>query len=500
MLRLLLRVPSLHRSGRAQESVEHHRQLDRRHRPGGPAGCTLEQRALAPHVVPVRIGVAASLDLECERRALLDHLGQPCVEVVDAVPDLLDAPGRCRLWRWSRLLLRIGRSDELEAAKLVHERAEVLEAQALVAVGPRVGRIGMDLDDQAVGADGGARQGHRRNERSVAGAVAGVDHDRQVRPGAEDRHGRQVERVAGRGLEGADAALAQDHVRVAGRQDVLGRQQPLLDRRAQAALEEDRPAALPDGLEQHEVRHVARADLEDVDVLLEDRHVGRVDHLADDGQAERVVCLVQELEGGQAEALERVRRGARLEGAAAQDAGALALDGAGRLHELLARLDRARAGHHHELLAEAQLHAVDPHPGPLRLVLRARELVGRADPDDLLDARQRAEVRDTLDVAADDADHGPLLAHAEERLEPVLLDGASDPVDLLVRRRRTHHHDHRFLPRLSLPAPIRIGETKNAGAFASCVCGHECLRRRDLLACLVPASRKTTAVSLDGGA
>ena len=234
--------------------------------------------------MPVGVGVAASLHLEGEGRALLDHLRQPRVEVVDAVPDLLDAPGRRRLWRRRRL--RIGRSDELEAAELVHERAELLEAQALVAVGPRVGRIGMDLDDQAVGADGGARQGHRRNERSVAGAVAGVDDDRQVRPGAEDGHRREVERVAGRGLEGADAALAQDHVRVAGRQDVLGGQQPLLDRRGQAALEQHRPAALPDRLEQHEVLHVAGADLEDVDVLLEDRDIGRVDDLADDRQAD----------------------------------------------------------------------------------------------------------------------------------------------------------------------------------------------------------------------
>ena len=131
----------------------------------------------------------------------------------------------------------------------------------------------MDLDDQAVGADGGARQGHRRNEGPMPGAVARVDDDRQVRPGAQDGHRREVERVARRGLEGADAALAQDDVRVAGGEDVLGRQQPLLDRRAQAALEEDRALALADRLEQDEVRHVAGADLDDVDVLVEGRHV-----------------------------------------------------------------------------------------------------------------------------------------------------------------------------------------------------------------------------------
>ena len=208
--------------------------------------------------------------------------------------------------------------------------------------------------------------------------------------------------------------------------------------------------------------------------------------------------LVQELERRQAESLEGVGRGARLEGAAAQDAGTLALDPSGRLHQLLARLDRARPGHDDELLAEPELHPVDTHPRAFDLVLGAGQLVGRADPDHLLDAVEGAEVGDALEVAADDADHGALLAHADERLEAVLLDGPSDPVDLVLRRRRTHHHDHRSC--LSLTAPIRIGETKNAGAFASCVCGHECLRRRDLLACLVPASRKTTSVTLDGGA
>ena len=82
----------------------------------------------------------------------------------------------------------------------------------------------MDLDDQAVSADGGARQGHRRNEGLMPSAVARVDDDRQVRPGAQHRHRREIERVARRSLEGADAALAQDDVRVAGRENVLGRQ------------------------------------------------------------------------------------------------------------------------------------------------------------------------------------------------------------------------------------------------------------------------------------
>ena len=51
------------------------------------------------HVVAVVVGVAAPLHLEGERGALLDELRQPRVDVVDPAPDLLDAPGRRRLWR-----------------------------------------------------------------------------------------------------------------------------------------------------------------------------------------------------------------------------------------------------------------------------------------------------------------------------------------------------------------------------------------------------------------
>ena len=101
--------------------------------------------------------------------------------------------------------------------------------------------------------------------------------------------------------------------------------------------------------------------------------------------------------------------------------------------------------------SEADLDRPDPDPGALARVLDARQLVRGADPDDLVDAGQRAEVADALDVA-DDADHGALLADRQERLEAVLLDASLDPVDLLLRRRWTHHHDH---PIAASPIPPR---------------------------------------------
>ena len=70
------------------------------------------------------------------------------------------------------------------------------------------------------------------------------------------------------GLEGADAALAEDDLVVALREDVLGGEQPLLHRRRHAALEQDRLAQPADLGEQGEVLHVAGADLEHVGHLV----------------------------------------------------------------------------------------------------------------------------------------------------------------------------------------------------------------------------------------
>ena len=68
----------------------------------------------------------------------------------------------------------------------------------------------------------------------VARAVAGIDHDRQVRLVVQVGHGRQRQREAGVVLERADAPLAEHHVRVAFVQDVFGGQQQLFDRGARA--------------------------------------------------------------------------------------------------------------------------------------------------------------------------------------------------------------------------------------------------------------------------
>jgi hypothetical protein len=79
--------------------------------------------------------------------------------------------------------------------------------------------------------------------------------------------------------------------------------------------------------------------------------VARVHHLGDDRQARPRLGFGEQAQPLLAEPLERVGRGARLEGTAAEHRGAgIAHSGRGFQH-LLARLDRARPGDHREMRA-----------------------------------------------------------------------------------------------------------------------------------------------------
>ena len=76
--------------------------------------------------------------------------------------------------------------------------------------------------------------------------------------------------------------------------------------------------------QQVEVLHVARADLQDVRVLGEQRDLRLVHHFADHQQTVAVGRFAQQFQAFFAQALEAVGRTARLERAAANDLGAAA--------------------------------------------------------------------------------------------------------------------------------------------------------------------------------
>ena len=98
----------------------------------------------------------------------------------------------------------------------------------------------------------------------------------------------------------------------------------------QAALEQHGPSHASELGEQREVLHVARADLQHVGVLGDEIDLPRVHHLGDDRQAGLGAHLGEDLERVGAQALERVRRRARLERAAAKHRRAGVAHGGGR--------------------------------------------------------------------------------------------------------------------------------------------------------------------------
>ena len=183
--------------------------------------------------------------------------------------------------------------------------------------------------------------GSTRSRRPAA--CDGIDDHRQVRLVLEHRNRAEVERVPGRRLEGLDPALAEDDPVVALLGHVLGGHQQLLDRGRDPALEQHRLLGAPDLGQQQEVLAVARADLD---------HVRRLDHLLDVARVHQLghdradpslaFASVSSSSASMPEALERVRRGARLERSAAEHRRARGGDDARRLERLLAAARRGK--------------------------------------------------------------------------------------------------------------------------------------------------------------
>src|SRR6266849_1078098 len=151
-------------------------------------------------------------------------------------------------------------------AELGHELGEVSGLEGLRAIGKSVVGVVVDFDEQAVGAGGYGGAGHGRNFVAAPGTVGGVGEHGEMRKFFDYGDGGDVERVARVGLEGTDAALADNDVVIAAGEDVLGAEQQLFHGGGHAALEEDRLADFAECAEEIIILHIARADLEDVHV------------------------------------------------------------------------------------------------------------------------------------------------------------------------------------------------------------------------------------------
>ena len=270
-----------------------------------------------------------------------------------------------------------------------------------------------------------------------------IDDDRQVRALLHVGHGVEIERVAGRGLEGADAALAQDHLIVAGGEDIFRREQQLLDLRGEAALQQDRLVGPPDGAQQREILHVARADLQRVGMGRDDVDIGGVHNLGHDRHGQLVRHLAQQLEPLGPVAAEAIGAGARLVRPGAKHLRPRRPDGAGAVEQLLAGFDRAGAGdHRHRAAAEGD--AADRDDRVVRMEVARDKLVGGKDRLHRFDVRVAVE-RELGEhpFVAERAEHHALGPRHVERLEAGGRNAVEQPLGGLGGGVRLEDDDHR---------------------------------------------------------
>ena len=103
-------------------------------------------------------------------------------------------------------------------------------------------------------------------------------------------------------------------------------------------------------LQQFEVLHITRADLDHID-LVKVFQLGKVHDFRHDRQSGGLLCLNQQADALRAESLEGIRRGARFESAAAQHTGARFCHGIRHIADLLLCLNRAGARNAQEIAA-----------------------------------------------------------------------------------------------------------------------------------------------------
>ena len=331
--------------------------------------------------------------------------------------------------------------------EVLHHAGELAEFEGLCPVGDGFFRSGMGLDDESISADGDAGFGDGRNETAFAGGMAGIENDGQVGKLVEDGDRGNVAGVARGGLEGADAAFAEDDVGIAVSGDVLGGHEQFLDGAAEATLEKNGAAAFAEGFEEHEVLHIARADLHHVGVLGDEVNVAVSHHLGDDGEAGGFLGFLEELETFLFESLKIVGRGARLEGAAAEEFRARFGHRIGGAHDLFLAFDRTRAGNDDKFVA-ADFRAVHADARFALTKFLGNEFVGSGDADDVVDLRESFDGFETgSDVAyTNNADDDTFLAFDGMDLVSEMLDDGGDRVDFFACGVELHGDDHlRFL-------------------------------------------------------
>ena len=206
----------------------------------------------------------------------------------------------------------------------------------------------MHFNYKTVRSDSGRRDGDRVDHPRMPRGVRRIDNDRKMGKSVQKRNYAEIERISQGGLKRPDAALAENHVRIARGDDVFGAHQKFLNRRRHSSLQEDRLLGVcSDLLEKVEVLHVSRANLDDVDII-EAFDILEIHKLGDDRKPGFFLRCIKKSYSFFSKPLERIGRSARLERAAPKHRGARLLDGLGAADYLLFGLYRTGPRNHRE--------------------------------------------------------------------------------------------------------------------------------------------------------
>ncbi len=180
-------------------------------------------------------------------------------------------------------------------------------------------------------------------------------------------------------------------------------------------------------------------------MLGDDIDLARFHDLSDGRQACLLARLREEAQGLNAEPLEGIGAGSRLEGAAPQDRRACAGDAAGGLEHHLPALDGARPGHDGEV-AVAHSGAQHLDHGVLGVRLARGQLERAGDRRHRLDAGHHGQFAHEKvphrSHIAQDRDHDPLGAVVVMGRQVVRAEVVAYVRGFLLRRAHRHHDDH----------------------------------------------------------
>jgi len=336
--------------------------------------------------------------------------------------------------------------DGGDLAHIVGEGEELFGKNGLHAVGESFIGFVVDFDEQAVGADGHRCARERQNFVAFAGAVAGVNENRKVAALFDGRDDGEVERIAGKIGESADATFAEHDVVIAFGEDVFGGHEEFVKRGGHTALEEDGFFGAAGALEKRKVLHVARADLNDVGILFDKIERFVVNRFGDDAEAVRGADFGEDFEAVLAESLKAIRGSPWFVSAAAEESRAGFFDAFCNGHALRFGFDGARASDKSDVFAadeDVTRWSRDAADRVFFLGVAADEFVGLADGNAFADAGhgfEDAEVNGAF--VAGDTDGGADGTWDGVGLQTEAFNPLADGADLLLGSVGLHDDQH----------------------------------------------------------